>query len=111
MFSNRLHPIFKTAFGINQFFHTIINNLRKIADNSHYWYTQKLNITLDFIEITTDPEIGYDATIKFDLHTGLLIGDAVNPSFNNIDEFLLFIEQFKPADSDSDDYSFDSESS
>ena len=108
LFSYRLHPIFETAFGIKQFFQPIINNLLKIADNSHYWYTQKLNITLDFIEITIDPKIGYDATIKFDLHTGLLIGDAVNPSYNNIDEFLLFIEQFKPADSDSDDYSVDS---
>lgn len=104
-----MHPILKQTFGVDQYFNPIVGNLSKIAEN-YSWYTEKLNITLDFIEITIDPTIGCPyATLKFDLHTGFLISGAVAPSFNNIDEFLLYIAQFEPQTSDID-YSDDSDS-
>jgi len=102
-----MHPILKQTFGLDQYFDTIVKNLQKLCPNQ--WYTEKLNITLDFIEITIDPNIGCpNATLKFDLHTGLFISGAVDPSFYNIDGFLLYIAQFEPQTSYTD-YSVDSD--
>ena len=86
--------VIDVALGIDEYFHEIIYNLRKLKPN---FYSEKLNITLDFIEITINPNLGFPyLNIKFDIHTGNTIDNTYMMPIKTIDKFMSEMAKYKP---------------
>ena len=90
------------AIGLEKYLDTIKGNFKKLCPNQ--WYTEKLNITLDFIEITINPRLQFPhEKIKFDIHTGITMGDKSMLPIKNIDDFMIEMAKYDNFDVDDDE--------
>jgi hypothetical protein len=93
---------FNEVFGISKKRDLIKKNLLNIA-NDYYWYMEKINITLDVIEIFINSELNIPIqTITFDIYTGETLSSN-RDHIPNIDKFIEMITQYHPPEDYDDD--------